>query len=60
MSWIEPWDVIEAVALNDEPLGRVLGRAGPRTRAVLDRALARHELTVEDGELLLGVEGDDL
>ena len=60
MSWIEPWEVIEAVALNDEPLGRVLGRAAPALRAMLDRALEHRELTVDEGEALLGAEGDDL
>jgi FO synthase len=60
MSWIEPWDVIEAVALNDEPLARVLGRARPGVRAILEHALARRELSVEDGETLLAVEDDDL
>jgi 7,8-didemethyl-8-hydroxy-5-deazariboflavin synthase CofH subunit len=60
MSWIEPWDEIEAVALNDEPLGRVLGRATPAMRATLDRALARHELSVDEGEALLEATGPDL
>jgi FO synthase len=60
MSWIEPWEVIEEVALGDEPLGRVLGRARPAVAAVLERALARHEVSVEEGEKLLGLEGDDL
>ena len=60
MSWIEPWEVIERVALNDEPLSRVLGRARPAVRAVLDGSLERHEVSVEDGEALLGLEGDDL
>ena len=32
MSWIDPWDAIEAAALNDEPLPRVLGRATSATR----------------------------
>ncbi|HJQ74084.1 MAG TPA: 5-amino-6-(D-ribitylamino)uracil--L-tyrosine 4-hydroxyphenyl transferase CofH [Gaiellaceae bacterium] len=60
MSWIEPWESIEAVALNDEPLPFVLGRARPAIRAVLDQALARREISAEDGEALLGCEGDDL
>jgi FO synthase len=60
MSWIEPWDRIEAVALNDEPLARVIAAARPDVRAILDHALARRELTVDEGEALLGVEGDDL
>src|SRR5581483_5405220 len=60
MSWIEPWDVIEAVVLNDEPLSRVVGRAAPPVRGVLTRALERHEVTADEGEMLLGLEGDDL
>jgi FO synthase len=60
MSWIEPWDVIEPIALNDEPLARVLGRARPGVRALLDRALDGREVSVDEGELLLGVEDADL
>jgi 7,8-didemethyl-8-hydroxy-5-deazariboflavin synthase CofH subunit len=60
MSWIEPWDVIEPIALNDEPLARVLGRARPGVRAILDRALDGREVSVDEGELLLGVEDADL
>jgi FO synthase len=60
MSWIEPWPALEAVALNDEPLGRVLARATPPVRAILERALARHELQVAAGERLLAATGDDL
>jgi FO synthase len=60
MSWIDPWDAIEAAVLNDEPLPRVLGRATSATRHILDRALDGHALTAEEGETLLGLEGDDL
>jgi FO synthase len=60
MSWIEPWDAIERVALNDEPLAHVLGRARPDVHVALDRTLAGAELTVGEAEALLGVEGDDL
>jgi FO synthase len=60
MSWIEPWEHIEAVALGDEPLARVLARARPAVCAILERALDRRELSVEDGETLLGLEDDDL
>jgi FO synthase len=59
MSWIEPWDVIEATVLNDEPLDRVLGRTRPAVRAILDRALAGAELDASEGETLLGLEGGD-
>ena len=60
MSWIEPWETIEAIVLDDRPLGHALDRARPAVRAVLDRALARDEVTVDDGEMLLGAAGDDL
>ncbi|HYR95563.1 MAG TPA: 5-amino-6-(D-ribitylamino)uracil--L-tyrosine 4-hydroxyphenyl transferase CofH [Candidatus Binatus sp.] len=60
MSWIEPWEVIEAVALNDEPISRVLGRARPAVRGILDGSLEHREVSVEEGETLLGLEGDDL
>jgi 7,8-didemethyl-8-hydroxy-5-deazariboflavin synthase CofH subunit len=60
VSWIDPWPEIEAVALGDEPLGHVLGGATPAVRAILDRALDRHELTCEEGETLLGTSGADL
>jgi FO synthase len=60
MSWIEPWPEIEAVVLNDEPLGRILDRAAPAVRAILVRALDRSVPTVAEGELLLGTTGADL
>ena len=60
MSWIEPWADIEAVVLNDEPLSRVLARASPAVRAVLERAVDRSELAAEEGEALLGTTGADL
>jgi FO synthase len=60
MSWIEPWETIEPLVLNDEPLARVLGRATPDIRAILDAALARREVTVAEGERLLEADGDDL
>ena len=60
MSWIEPWDEIEKVALNDEPLPRVFDRAAPDVRTVLARALDGTPPTVEDGVTLLGLAGDDL
>jgi FO synthase len=60
MSWFDPWDAIDAVALNDESLDAVLGRASAPVRALLDAALARRELSAADGEMLLGVAGDNL
>ena len=60
MSWIEPWEVIEPLVLNDEPLDRVLGRAAPDIRSILQASLERREVSVEDGERLLEADGDDL
>jgi 7,8-didemethyl-8-hydroxy-5-deazariboflavin synthase CofH subunit len=60
MSTFDPWDAIEAAALNDDPPEQALARATPTTRAILARALAREELTVDEGIALLGVAGDDL
>jgi len=60
MSWFDSWDEIERVALNDEPVERALTRAAPPVRAMLSRALAGEELTVDEGEALLGTTGDDL
>ena len=60
MSWIEPWDAIEPLVLNDEPLARVLDRATPEIRSILDAALASREVTVAEGERLLETDGADL
>jgi len=60
MSWFEPWEEIERVALNDEPVERALPRAAPTIRAILARALAGDELSVDEAETLLGTAGDDL
>jgi len=61
MSWFDPWDTIEAVALNDDPVERALARATPAARTPLDRVLARRgDLTVDEAEALLQVDGDDL
>jgi len=60
MSWFDPWEEIERVALNDEPVERAIARATPPVRAILARALAGEELTVDDSEALLGTTGDDL
>ena len=58
MSWIEPWDTIEPLVLNDEPLPHILGRASPEIRSILDAALDRHEVTVEEGaRVMLGTPG---
>jgi 7,8-didemethyl-8-hydroxy-5-deazariboflavin synthase CofH subunit len=42
------------------PLARRLAAATAGTRAVLERALAGDELTIDDGVALLAAEGDDL
>jgi len=60
MSWIDPWETIEPLVLGDEPLDRVLGRAAPGVREVLVRALDGGEVSVDEGETLLGTSGDDL
>ena len=41
MSWFDPWDAIEAVALNHDPVDRAVARATPPVRTLLDAALAR-------------------
>ncbi len=48
------------LVLDDRPLDRLLADASQETRGILDRALNREELGVEDGIHLLGTEGDDL
>jgi 7,8-didemethyl-8-hydroxy-5-deazariboflavin synthase CofH subunit len=56
MSWFDDWNDIESVALNDEPFDRVLGRADPALRAVLDRALGGTRPSVDEATTLLTVE----
>jgi len=60
MSWFDPWDEIERVALNDEPVEHALTRATPSVRAILARALAGDAPAVAEAEALLGTTGDDL
>jgi FO synthase len=57
MSWFDPWDVIESVALNDEPLDRHLGRVGPALRGILDRALDGRRPDVDELTLLFSLDG---
>ena len=52
MSWLDPWEAIEAVALNDDPVERALARASPAVREMLDRALARNEMSAAEAETL--------
>ncbi len=54
------WDDVRAVIGDPRPLAALLGAATPPTAARLERALAGGELTAEDGEALLQVDGDDL
>ena len=56
MSLFDPWDAIEAVALDDAPLDRALDRASPPIRGILDRALAGHRPSVAEAEVLFGLE----
>ncbi len=61
MSWFDPWDAIEAVALNDDPVERALARARPAVRGPVERVLGRHgDLAVDEAEAFLQVDGDDL
>jgi hypothetical protein len=61
MSWFEDWNAIEAVASNDDPVERALGRARPGVCEPLERVLGRHgDLTADEAEAFLGAEGDDL
>ena len=60
MSWFDPWNEIEALALCDDPIDRALARATPAVRATLDGVLGHRVLSVDDCEMLLAVEGNDL
>ncbi len=60
MSWFDPWEEIEAVALRDDPAERAIAHAAPAIRPLLEGALEGRELSAADGETLLEVSGDDL
>jgi FO synthase len=60
MSWFDPWEEIEAVALDDRPVEAALSSASSRVRAAVEGVLERRELSVDDAERLLAVTGDDL
>ena len=61
MSWFDDWEAIEAVGLNDDPVEQALGRARPEVRGPVERVLGKHgDLTTDEAEMLLHVEGDDL
>jgi len=59
-AWFDPWETIEAVACNDDPIDRVLAEASPPVRGRLERVLAHRPLSAEDAEALLQVHGADL
>lgn len=54
------WDDVRAAVHDPRSLAQLLGAASPATASMLDRVLAGGELSAEDGEHLLQVEGDDL
>jgi FO synthase len=60
MSWFDPWEQIDALALDDTPLPQALGRASAPVRGMLERVLERRELTVDQIEALLQTTDDDL
>jgi 7,8-didemethyl-8-hydroxy-5-deazariboflavin synthase CofH subunit len=60
MSWTDPWDAIDAVALSDTPVSHALAATSPAVRRILERALDHRELSAEEGEALLSVRDADL
>jgi len=54
------WDDVRAVVQDPRTLQQLLSCASPATSQALEAALARQELSAEDGERLLVVDGDDL
>lgn len=60
MSWFDPWDEIEAIALSDLPVGRALDAASVSVRHAVDTVLDGGSLPVDAAEELLGVTGADL
>ncbi|MEO8606025.1 MAG: 7,8-didemethyl-8-hydroxy-5-deazariboflavin synthase subunit CofH, partial [bacterium] len=54
------WDDVRAVVQDPRSLEQLLAAATPVTAQALAGALDRTELSAEDGERLLAVEGDDL
>jgi 7,8-didemethyl-8-hydroxy-5-deazariboflavin synthase CofH subunit len=53
-------EALRALLRDDRPLDSLIGKCRPRIAAILDRALARDELSADDGVQLLRCEGDDL
>jgi len=56
MSLFDSWDEIEAVALDDTPVEQAVGRASPPVRGILARALDGTRPSVEEAEVLFGLE----
>jgi len=54
------WDDIRAVVHDPRSLAQLLTAATPATARLLDGALSGSEIAADEGEQLLGVEGDDL
>jgi len=53
MSWTDPWDVIEDVALDDTPVEAAVARASAPVRRILDDSLDGCPPSVGDAETLL-------
>jgi FO synthase len=51
---------VRRVVLDDQPLGRLIGKCCPPTARSLERALAHEELSEDEGERLLNLQGDEL
>ncbi|HWP65260.1 MAG TPA: 5-amino-6-(D-ribitylamino)uracil--L-tyrosine 4-hydroxyphenyl transferase CofH [Candidatus Limnocylindria bacterium] len=56
MSLFDPWEAIEAVALDDTPVERAIARAAPEVARILDRALDGTPPSVDEAEALFALE----
>jgi FO synthase len=56
---LEDVDAVRATFADDRPLDRVIANARPSIAGILERALARDELSVDDGIALLTCDGAD-
>jgi 7,8-didemethyl-8-hydroxy-5-deazariboflavin synthase CofH subunit len=54
MSWFDPWERIEAVALDDTPVEAALGRASAPVRRIVAGALDGRPPSADEAELLFG------
>jgi len=52
MSWLDPWDQIEAVALDETSLDSALARASTRVGRIVAATLAGHPPSVDEAEVL--------